>query len=244
PLVPQKHRALEENCQNLLAEDKWVLRGGKVVEDSLDEFSKKCLIDHPACSMIIYTEDDTYLNNNVFTKEELREITEETPLSFTTPIPGPLADYMNKFDQNNIANLRAMLIETLAWEKEYNIQRYHDFDWVKLTVFLYVRLYESGELLKEQLETWYDRKIWCLIDSAFDDIPSLQIIRGESESMASKLRKNNKRTIGSVAPILRMKNGRKCDFDVRETKALHEEASEFGVGESGRYSNDTKTLLE
>lgn len=99
--------------------------------------------------MIIYTEDDMYLNSNVFAKEELRGITEEAPLSFRTPIPGPLADYMNKFNQNNTADLRAMLIETQAWEKDYNILRYHDIDWVKLTVvFLYLRLYESGELLK------------------------------------------------------------------------------------------------
>lgn len=61
----------------------------------------------------------------MFLQKKSYERSQKTPpLSFTTPIPGSLADYMNKFDQNNIADLRAMLIETQAWEKEYNIQRY------------------------------------------------------------------------------------------------------------------------
>lgn len=160
-LVPQKHFELEESFKSLAVEDKWTLRGGKIVEDSMYEFSKNCVADHPACSMIIYTEDDTYLKNDIFTKEELQKIAEKDPIGFTTPIPKPLADYMNKPNKNNIAELRAIM------------SRDHDFDCVKLIVFLYVRLYESGELNSKQLETWYDRKVRSSIDNAFDDVPSL-----------------------------------------------------------------------
>jgi hypothetical protein len=40
---------------------------------------------------------------------------------------------------------------------------YHDLDWIRLK--------------NAPVETWYDRRVWCLIDNAFDDIGSIQVLR-------------------------------------------------------------------
>lgn len=139
-LFPQKHFELEESFKS------------KIVEDGMHEFRKNCVTDHPACSMIIYTEDDAYLKNDVFTKEELQEIAEKDPIDFTTPIPKPLADYMNKY-KIILLNFVPCRQKLNTRKKNYNMSRDHDFGWVKLIIFLYACLYESGELDSKQLET-------------------------------------------------------------------------------------------
>jgi hypothetical protein len=70
-----------------------------------------------------------------------------------------------------------LLLEVEEWEKKYNMEQYHDLDWVKFVVYSYVRLFESSQLLRPKSETWYDRRVWSLIDTVFEDVPSLKVIR-------------------------------------------------------------------
>ncbi|EIE88781.1 hypothetical protein RO3G_13492 [Rhizopus delemar RA 99-880] len=83
-------------------------------------------------------------------------------------------------------------------------------------------LYESGELNTAQKEQWYNKHVWLPIDTVFDDINSIHIVAGES----------------------RIRSGYKCDMIVRERKANHEEANEFGAGETGVKSSGTKHIEE
>ncbi|EPB83448.1 hypothetical protein HMPREF1544_09776 [Mucor circinelloides 1006PhL] len=107
----------------------------------------------------------------------------------------------------------------------------HDFDWVKHTIFSLVKLYESGNLKKIQKEVWYNGHVWSLIGTIFNDIEALYVIRGEAANAASTRRKKCL-VIGSKDKIARAFTGFECDLVVREEKAEHKYAYEYGVGES------------
>jgi hypothetical protein len=91
-LVPKKHPELEASFAKLAADEKWILSGGKIVEDTLYKFSTQCITDH-----------------SVFSQTELKEIKEKDPLNFISQIPETLANYINKFNKNNTADLRKAL---------------------------------------------------------------------------------------------------------------------------------------
>lgn len=105
---------------------KWRLSTGKIVEDALYEFSKQCLVDHPACSMILDLQDKNYLKEGVFTEAEMEEMKMKNPNHFITPIPKGLADYINVFNLTNFKDLRAELLKVQDWEPDYGIDKYHN----------------------------------------------------------------------------------------------------------------------
>ncbi|KAL0094507.1 hypothetical protein F4703DRAFT_1788206 [Phycomyces blakesleeanus] len=58
----------------------------------------------------------------------------------------------------------------------------------------------------------------------------IHIVAGESVSLASTLRINESRTIGSISEIKRVRSGYRCDMIVRERKANHgEHIKEVGI---------------
>ncbi|RCH79976.1 hypothetical protein CU097_002841, partial [Rhizopus azygosporus] len=155
-----------------------------------------------------------------------------------------LANYINGFNCDSTKDLRTQLLKVQDWEHDYDPKKYYDFDWVKHTIFSFVRLYESGNLKKIQKEAWYNSHVWSLIDTIFDDIKTLQVIRGEAANAASTRRKNIDRVIGSKDIITRAFTGYKCDLIVREEKPEHEYADEYGVGETAVHNLNTKTIEE
>ncbi|KAI7889881.1 uncharacterized protein EV154DRAFT_268247 [Mucor mucedo] len=238
------HPALEASFHRLEEKNKWILSTGKVVEDVLNKLSKSCLVDHPSCSMILDLDDKTYIKEGLFTQEEIVEMKQKNLIGFVDTLPTDLANYINGFNCDNAKELRAQLLKVQDWEHIYDSKKYHDFDWVKHTIFSFVRLYESGNLKKIQKETWYNSHVWSLIDTIFDDIDTLHVIRGEAANAASTRRKNMDRVIGSKDKIARAFTGYKCDLIVREEKADHEYADEYGVGETAIHHLNTKTIEE
>lgn len=176
-LVARFHPALEASFHRLEEKNKWILSTGKVVEDVLNKLSKSCLVDHPSCSMILDLDDKTYIKEGLFTQEEIVEMKQKNLIGFVDTLPTDLANYINGFNCDNAKELRAQLLKVQDWEHNYDSKKYHDFDWVKHTIFSFVRLYESGNLKKIQKETWYNSHVWSLIDTIFDDIDTLHVIR-------------------------------------------------------------------
>lgn len=43
-------------------------------------------------------------------------------------IPKDLQDHINHFNCNNVKDLRMRLVDTHAWEREYDIKKHHDLD--------------------------------------------------------------------------------------------------------------------
>ncbi|KAI8991880.1 hypothetical protein BDF20DRAFT_846936 [Mycotypha africana] len=165
-------------------------------------------------------------------------------IDYITTLPTGLANYINSFNCDSTEDLRAQLLKVQDWENNYNPKEHHDFDWVKHTIFSFVRLYESGNLKRIQKEAWYNSRVWSLIDTIFDDIETLHVIRGEAANAASIRRKNIDRVIGSKDTITRALTGYKCDLIVREEKADHEYADEYAVGETAVHNLSTKTIEE
>lgn len=171
------HPALEASFNRLEEKNKWLLSTGKVVENMMYKFSKSCLVDHPSCSMILDLDDKTYLKEKPSTQEEITEMKQKNPIEFITTLPTDLANYINGFNCDSTKDLRTQLLKVQDWEHDYDPKKYYDFDWVKHTIFSFVRLYESGNLKKIQKEAWYNSHVWSLIDTIFDDIKTLQVIR-------------------------------------------------------------------
>ncbi|KAI9254353.1 hypothetical protein EDC94DRAFT_524587, partial [Helicostylum pulchrum] len=137
----------------------------------------------------------TYVNEKLFTTEEIDEMKKEAPMNITSRIPQDLCAYIEHFNCDNLKGLRMHLANTQDWEKEeYDVNNHHDLDWNKHTIYSYIRLCESGELNTVQKERWYNKHVWLPIDTVFNDISSIQIVAGESVSLASFLRKNKNRT--------------------------------------------------
>jgi hypothetical protein len=90
--VPREHPANVASFKSLNDEEKWKVSTGTVVEDVLYEFGKRCIVDHPACSMILDLEDITYVNEKLFTTEEIDEMKKEASMNITSKIPQDLCD--------------------------------------------------------------------------------------------------------------------------------------------------------
>lgn len=175
--MPFKRPAIEAAFSKLEEEKKWKLSICKIVEDALYEFGKQCLVDHPACSMILDLQDENYLKECVFTEAEIEEIKIKNPIQFIIPIPKKFTTYINAFNRTHVKDLRAELLKAQDWEINYSIDKDHDLDWAKHTILSFVRLYESGNLKTVHNESWYNARVWSLIDTIFDDLKSLQVVR-------------------------------------------------------------------
>ena len=116
-----------------------------------------------------------------------------------------------------------------------------DKDWVRNVVHSILMEIECSQLSQEHLEVWYISRIWSVFDRCFGDLDAVHVIRGESASIASGLRKNENRVAASTTAVKRQLMGHRVDFLIRKLQ------TEYAFGESGKRYNgekDTKLLLE
>ncbi|KAL9537637.1 hypothetical protein MBANPS3_011596 [Mucor bainieri] len=108
-----------------------------------------------------------------FTKTELEEISNTAP-PHTNSLPENISDYLQRFNHNNVNDLRAELSTAHSWEQaEYDQKLHHDLDWIKHTMHSYIRLMESGALKYMHKEQWYNKRVWLPIDNLLDDVPNI-----------------------------------------------------------------------
>nr|CAG8520521.1 14101_t:CDS:2 [Entrophospora candida] len=102
---------------------KWKLSTRKFVEDLLYEYGLKCTSEHMCHSFILDPDDNSYINDKIFTKEELEEI--QLP-----EIPEDLINYIMKFFDNKIHELRHSLKnDNESISENYVCELHHDIDW-------------------------------------------------------------------------------------------------------------------
>ncbi|CAI2191858.1 18201_t:CDS:2 [Funneliformis geosporum] len=186
-------------------------------EDEIDEFFQKPneqQSNRLAHSFIINPDDETYIQNNVFTSEELEEIrnmeTKDLP-----EMPTELLKYLGSFRKKTTEDLRIVLEARQNWEE-----------------------YESDTLQRKHLEQWYNIHVWSLIDKSFNELEEVVVSRGESCSLASSKRKNSKRIIQGLVATTRKALGRRGDLILR--KGIHK----YGASEVGKdYEGDNGTKL-
>ncbi|CAJ0833909.1 12859_t:CDS:2, partial [Entrophospora sp. SA101] len=227
--------------QKMDNDKKWFLRSGRCVEDELYAFGMKCRFEHLAHSFIIDPDDKTYIQNKVFTSEELGEI-RNTEAKDLPQVPIDLLEYISSFRKKTTKDLRIVLNTQQDWEGEnFDKTKHFNFDWIKNSVHNLLLEYEFDTLQKKHLEAWYNIHVWSLIDKSFNELKGMDVSRGESCSIASSKRKNKKRIVKGLLETTRKALGRRGDLILR--KGVYEYgASEVGKDYEGE--NGTKLLKE
>ncbi|KAH8547507.1 hypothetical protein BGW37DRAFT_547962, partial [Umbelopsis sp. PMI_123] len=75
------------------------------------------------------------------------------------------------------------------------------------------------QLSQEHLESWYISHIWSVLDRFFGDLDQVDIIRGQTTSIASSVRKNENRLVVSTTSIRRRMIGHRADPLIRKLKS-------------------------
>ncbi|CAJ0641965.1 12991_t:CDS:2 [Entrophospora sp. SA101] len=238
-------------------ENKWKLSTGTVVENRLYKFGIECKYEHLAHSLIIDPNDENYINQNVFTREELEEI-KEFQMKPTPKISSDLLEYIESYNivnmfydklyighsnfvLDNILDLRKRVNNSEAFNENFERSRHFDHDWIKNAAYNLLREYENESFAKNHLEAWYTIHLWSFIDKVFEDLNEVEIIRGESSSIASAERKNTHRTVPAVESLRRKSMGSRGDMLIRKGH------KEYGCAEIGKFfegENATKLLKE
>ncbi|KAI9279526.1 hypothetical protein BC943DRAFT_355189 [Umbelopsis sp. AD052] len=219
---------------------KWKLRSGRNVEDVLHAFAKKCTHEHAAHSFILNPLDPTWEQLKVFTKEELHEMATFRSRKLP-PLPDELALFINDFKLTNIKGIREALWRQRDFDMDFDRNMSFDKDWVRNVVHSILMELEAGQLSQNHLEPWLISHVWSTLDRCFGDLDSVNVVRGESTSSASGLRKNESRIAASTSPLKRLVMGHRADFLIRKLQ------TEYACGESGKSytgEKDTKLLLE
>nr|CAG8653771.1 11414_t:CDS:2 [Entrophospora candida] len=225
-LQDKNRKEIEEKFQSMKKDKMWRLSSGKFVEEELFNLGKKLNFENAIHSFILDIDDDLIINH--FTNEELKEL-ESVNIPDIPDIPEEIITCLEKFlNKTNSDEIRSTLKE-IGFET-----RNHDIDYICLAIHACVREIESGKLKIENLEAWYDCHLWeVIIDQAFGNVKTLNIVRGESTSISTAVRKNFDRQLGS-----RRKMGYRTDWILRSIGKG--EKNEFAAGEAGKFWSDKK----
>ncbi|ORE00777.1 hypothetical protein BCV72DRAFT_218518 [Rhizopus microsporus var. microsporus] len=215
---------------------KWYLETGKCVEDALFEFGLTCNFEHLAHSFTIDPSDQTLLKQNVFTAKELAEIKKKALIPFPD-LNVSLTEYLAAFNQKSTSGLRKALYNC-KWYEDYDENEHASLDWIRRSIDTLLPLYEKKIMNEKHNEQWYQKRIWFMIDTLFEIIPDLRIVRGENSSSSSSARKNIDRGAACFENLARKRMGRRGDFILR----YHD--IELACGEDKASDNGTNMMQD
>ncbi|KAI7901736.1 uncharacterized protein BX663DRAFT_456665 [Cokeromyces recurvatus] len=216
------------------AEEKWYLSNGKCMEDELFVFGMQCNEEHPCHSFIVDPTDANYQKYRVFSDDELQEIGSFGEKKLPT-MPTKLRDYFNKYNLTITTALRQKIFTPEQLDENYS----QDMDWIRFTVYSFVREYESESFKRPHSEEWYKAHVWHFLDTVFNNVSEIEILRGEKTSFSSSKRKNKDRSIGAIDSLVTKKIGSKCDIIFRKLVCNHDNVLESGATETGKdYDGD------
>ncbi|KAG2233791.1 hypothetical protein INT48_005944 [Thamnidium elegans] len=119
--------------------------------------------------------------------------------------------------------------------------------WVRLTVYSFIREYESESFKRSHSEEWYKAHMWHFLNTVSNNVNEMEILRSEKASFSSSKRKNKDMSIGAIDSLVSKEIGSKCDMIFRKLACNHDDIFEFGATETGKnYDGDdvTKKLIE
>ncbi|CAG8661214.1 6334_t:CDS:10, partial [Ambispora gerdemannii] len=191
-------------------------------------------------SFLIDPDDKNYIQQGIFTPEELKEIQNFSKKKLPS-MPDDLLKYLNSFRKSNTSDLRELIFRSDLHDQLFDRSKNFDYDWIRNTTYNLVLEYEANHLAKDHLETWIMLHVWSFIDKIFLDIDGMEIVRGESCSYASSNRKNSQRVVASTGSMKKKAMGRRGDLIIRKWH------TEYGCGEAGKIFegiNGTKIIKE
>ncbi|KAF1802701.1 hypothetical protein V8B55DRAFT_1482346 [Mucor lusitanicus] len=122
-------------------------------------------------------------------------------------MPNKLRDHLNSYNLATTAALRQKIFAS----EEFDPEHAQDMDWICFTIYASVREYESGSFKRLHSEEWYKAHVWHFLDTVFDSMNEIEVLRGEKASFSSGKRKNMDRSIGAIESFASKKIGSKCD---------------------------------
>jgi hypothetical protein len=220
--------------------EKWILRSGKVVEDELRKLAESLKGEHITHSFIIDPTDTFWLKNDIFTKDELHEITTHNARKLPD-LPPLFKIFLDEFKLTSIDSLRSALWQKRSFDVQFDRNTSFDCDWARNVIYNIILEMEAQQLSKDHLESWYISHVWSAFDRCFGNLDLVEVVRGESTSIASTSRRNSERTLEGSMDLKRKQMGHRADFLVRKMKIEYAcgEASKEYAGENG-----TKWMLE
>ncbi|KAF9133933.1 hypothetical protein BGW39_008566 [Mortierella sp. 14UC] len=186
--------------------DVWTLATGTVVDDVIIEYARSSKAECAAHSFIFDTSNPELMER--FSEGEQEEILESKG---SVPENDPnLVQYLMTFNHSTMSKLRSRLRDNDA--DQVDERREHlvaDRRWIYKTVLGMADLFDGTRRRYRQVQTerWLELHLWRLIDEHVFDHPDIQLVRGESTSMASTFRKNGTGRGGTE----RKKMGRRID---------------------------------
>ncbi|CAG8754318.1 26524_t:CDS:2, partial [Gigaspora margarita] len=238
PLQEKQRKEINDSF-NLMDKNKmWKLSSGRYVEEELYELGKKLDYEHAIHSFILDVEDEVVLNH--FTEKEMVEI-DQVPGPAVPELSENVIDCLSKFAGKTDLHEIGKILKEVAFDDKYNIKNNHDVDYIIFAIHALIREIESGKLYNNNIESWFNIHIWNFVfDQAFGNVKTISVVRGESSGIASSIRKNINRKMGTNRRM-----GRRGDWILRSTGKSDND--EFGVGEAGHSWKDkysTKFLKE
>ncbi|KAK3826710.1 MAG: hypothetical protein J3R72DRAFT_500849 [Linnemannia gamsii] len=186
--------------------DVWTLTTGTIVDNVIIEYARSSKAECAAHSFIFDTSNPDLMER--FTEDEQEEIFESKR---SVPANDPdLVQYLMTFNQSTITKLRSRLRDNDADQvDESKEQLVADRRWIYKTVLGMADVFDGTRRRYRQVQTerWLELHLWRLIDEHVFDHPDIQLVRGESTSVASTFRKNGTGRGGAE----RKKMGRRID---------------------------------
>ncbi|KAG0280897.1 hypothetical protein BGZ96_001379, partial [Linnemannia gamsii] len=192
--------------QAALKGDVWTLKTGTIVDDVIVDYTRSSKAESAAHSFIFDTSNQDLMER--FSEEEQEEI-----LLTKRPVPEndpDLVQYLMTFNHSTMSKLRSRLRDNDADQvgdnKEHLVA---DRRWIYKTALGMADVFDGSRRRYRQVQTerWLELHLWRLIDEHVFDHPDIQLVRGESTSVASTFRKNGTGRGGSE----RKKMGRRID---------------------------------
>ncbi|RHZ83614.1 hypothetical protein Glove_89g46 [Diversispora epigaea] len=241
PLLPQLDD-FHKFFAKMNKDQKWVLKSGKYVEDTIFEYCKKLSIETYLHSWIIDLDDQEA--ERLFTTEEWDEIKNEAHK--LPKVDKTFAESMMRFSEVKTTSEFRKVLKTTSFLDEnepYSREKYYDVEWAEIVMKKFLIYYEDPNepLKKLHLESWYDINVWShIIDHGLSNINGMEIVRKESSSEAVSTRKNRKRAGTRHKKVSRKKVGYKMDGIFR----TYTNDVEYGVTEVGKKFDSTKLLKD
>jgi hypothetical protein len=223
---------------------KWVLASGVVVEDVIFTKYKDVGAETLAHSWVIDLDDCEM--SSLFCRADWQEISSQ--ILALPQLDELMVKSMSRFaGAMTTAKLREVLEMTSYRPKgePYNLEKYYDAEWVDLVVRKMLPLFgDFNQLLrKSHPEGWYDFNIWSLVvDHCMQDLEGVEMLRKESTSLATTIRKNRKRTRTEKGN--HSKTGRRLGAIIGAVGDGYHEYGAIEVAKSLRCVTSAKWLLD
>lgn len=192
--------------QAALKGDVWTLKTGTIVDDVIVDYARNSKAESAAHSFIFDTSNQDLMER--FSDEEQEEILlPKRPAPENDP---DLVQYLMTFNHSTMSKLRSRLrdndADQVRDDKDHLVA---DQRWIYKTALGMADVFDGSRRRYRQVQTerWLELHLWRLIDEHVFDHPDIQLVRGESTSMASTFRKNGTGRGGSE----RKKMGRRID---------------------------------